>query len=76
MERLVRIVVRFRGGGVFSFDSREGREAEGLQRYLAMFPGKEVERIEEQVYDPSHPRRFRYLVREDLMGVIRGAGKD
>lgn len=76
MERLVRIVVRFRGGGVLSFDSREGREAEDLQRYLAMFPGKEVERIEEQVYDPSHPRRFRYLVREDLMGVIRGAGKD
>ncbi len=74
MDRIIRMVVRFKGGGVFSFDTWEGREAEDLRRYLALFPGKEVERIEEQVYDPSHPKRFRYLVREDLMGVARGAG--
>ncbi|WP_114313569.1 hypothetical protein [Thermus caldifontis] len=74
MGRLIRIVVQFRGESVFSFYTQEGQEADDLRRYLALFPGKKVERIEEQVYDPSHPRRFRYLVREDLMEVVDGTG--
>jgi len=65
-----RIVVRF-DRGTFSFDLIPGREAEDLLRYLGFFPGREVVRVEEQVYDPSHPRRFRYLHRPDLEEVIR-----
>lgn len=65
-----RIVIRFADGGVFSFDRREGLEGQDLLRYLALFPGREVERVEEQVYDPTHPRRFRYERREDLEALV------
>ncbi|MDM7324106.1 MAG: hypothetical protein P3W93_003755 [Thermus sp.] len=62
-----RLVVRFKDGGVFTFDLREGQERADLRRYLTLFPSREVERIEELVYDPTHPGKFRYRVREDLM---------
>jgi hypothetical protein len=29
-----------------------------------------VASVEEQVYDPEHPRRFRYVQREDLEGLL------
>jgi len=33
-------------------------------------PGAEVEAIEEKVYDPDPPRRFRYARREDLEALL------
>jgi len=66
-----RIVVRFKGGKVHSFDLIEGREKDDLLRHLGFFPGREVARIEEQVYDPSSARGFRYLPRPDLEALVK-----
>jgi len=70
-----RIVIRFDRGGTFSFDLVEGREVRDLLRFLEFFPGREVVRVEEQVYDPSHPHRFRYVPRPDLEAAIRTGGQ-
>jgi len=66
-----RIVVRFKDGGVHSFDLIEGREKDDLFYFLRFFQGKEVAQIEEQVYDPSSARRFRYLPRPDLEALVK-----
>ena len=65
-----RLVIRFKDGASTSLDLVPGREAEDLHRHLRHFPGKEVEAFEEQVYDPEHPRRFRYVRREDLEALL------
>lgn len=69
-----RIVIRF-DRGTFSFDLIPGREVEDLFRYLSLFPDREVVRVEEQVYDPSHPHRFRYVPRPDLEEALRTGGQ-
>ena len=65
-----RLVIRFRDGARTSLDLVPGREGEDLRRHLRHFPGREVEAIEEKVYDPEHPRRFRYARREDLEALL------
>jgi len=65
-----RLVIRFKDGSTTSLDLVPGREAEDLLRHLRHFPGREVEVVEEQAYDPEHPRRFRYARREDLEGLL------
>jgi hypothetical protein len=65
-----RLVIRFKDGSTTSLDLVPGREREDLLRPLRHFPGKEVASVEEQVYDPEHPRRFRYVRREDLEGLL------
>jgi len=66
-----RLVIRFKDGSTTSLDLVPGREREDLLRHLRHFPGKEVASVEEQVYDPEHPRRFRYVRREDLLRHLR-----
>ena len=69
-----RLVIRFKDGSTTSLDLVPGRE--DLLRHLRHFPRKEVASVEEQVYDPEHPRRFRYVRREDLEGLLlRGCRK-
>jgi hypothetical protein len=72
-----RVVIRFKDGTATSFDLFEERLERDLLHHLGLFPGKEVERVEEQVHDPAHPRRFRYTRREDLealcLSYTRGA---
>jgi hypothetical protein len=65
-----RLVIRFKDGSTTGLDLVPGREREDLLRHLRHFPGKEVGSVEEQVYDPEHPRRFRYVRREDLEGLL------
>jgi len=65
-----RLVVRFKDGTRTSLDLVPGREGEDLLRHLRHFPGRAVEAVEEQVYDPEHPRRFRYARREDLEALL------
>jgi hypothetical protein len=65
-----RLVIRFKDGSTTSLDLVPGREREDLLRHLRHFPRKEVASVEEQVYDPEHPRRFRYVQREDLEGLL------
>jgi hypothetical protein len=65
-----RLVIRFKDGSTTSLDLVPGREREDLLRLLRHFPRKEVGSVEEQVYDPEHPRRFRYVRREDLEGLL------
>ena len=50
-----RLVIRFKDGSTTSLD---------------LVPGREVASVEERVYDPEHPRRFRYARREDLEGLL------
>jgi hypothetical protein len=64
-----RLVIRFKDGSTTGLDLVPGREREDLLRHLRHFPGKEVGSVEEQVYAPEHPRRFRYVRREDLGGT-------
>jgi hypothetical protein len=65
-----RLVIRFKDGSTTSLDLVPGQEREDLLRHLRYFPGKEVASVEEQVYDPEHPQRFRYVRREDLEGLL------
>jgi hypothetical protein len=65
-----RLVIRFKDGSTTSLDLVPGREGEDLLRHLRHFPGRAVEAVEEQVYDPEHPRRFRYARREDLEALL------
>jgi hypothetical protein len=65
-----RLVIRFKDGSTTSLDLVPGQEREDLLRHLRHLPGKEVGSVEEQVYDPEHPRRFRYVRREDLEGLL------
>ena len=65
-----RLVIRFKDGSTTSLDLVPGREREDLLRHLRHFPRKEVASVEEHVYDPEHPRRFRYVQREDLEGLL------
>jgi hypothetical protein len=65
-----RLVIRFKDGSTTSLDLVPGREREDLLRHLRHFPRKEVASVEEQVYDPEHPKRFRYVRREDLEGLL------
>jgi hypothetical protein len=65
-----RLVIRFKDGSTTGLDLVPGREREDLLRHLRHFPEKEVGSVEEQVYAPKHPRRFRYVRREDLEGLL------
>ena len=65
-----RLVIRFKDGSTTSLDLAPGREGEDLIRHLRHFPGREVASVEEQAYDPEHPRRFRYARREDLEALL------
>jgi hypothetical protein len=65
-----RLVIRFKDGSTTSLDLVPGQEREDLLRPLRHFPGKEVASVEEQVHTPEHPRRFRYVWREDLEGLL------
>ena len=65
-----RLVIRFKDGSTTSLDLVPGREREDLLRRLRHFPRKEVGSVEEQVYAPEHPWRFRYVRREDLEGLL------
>ena len=67
-------MIRFKDGSTTSLDLVPGREREDLLRHLRYFPGKEVGSVEEQVYDPEHPRRFRYVRREDIEGLLLSWG--
>jgi hypothetical protein len=65
-----RLVIRFKDGSTTSLDLVPGWEREDLLRHLRHFPRKEVAGVEEQVYDPEHPKRFRYVRREDIEGLL------
>jgi hypothetical protein len=65
-----RLVIRFKDDSTTSLDLVPGREREELLRHLRHFPGKEVGSVEEQVYAPEHPRRFRYVRRENIEGPL------
>jgi hypothetical protein len=72
-HRARRFVLRFDRGGVHSFDVLEGEDpVEVLKRHLGFFPGKVPETLQEQFYDPDHPRRFRYEDREELLALVKG----
>ena len=72
-HRARRFVLRFDRGGVHSFDVLEGEDpAEVLRRHLEFFPGKVPEILQEQFYDPAHPRRFRYEERGELLDLVKG----
>ncbi|GAA5336009.1 hypothetical protein YIM730264_20320 [Thermus hydrothermalis] len=43
---------------------------------LALFPGREVGRVEEQTYDPTHSRRFWYERRKDLEASLLSSKND
>ncbi len=63
-----RFVVKFKSGKVHSFDADEGAEPVAVVRkHLSFFPDEEPEALEEQFYDPSLPRRFRYEPRPELL---------
>ena len=71
-----RVVIRFADGTTTSFDLVEGRLEQDLRHHLGFFPGKGVARVEEQIYDPTHPRRFRYKRREDLEALCLSYTKE
>jgi len=71
-RRARRFVVRFRRGRSHSFDVLEGEDPVAvLRRHLEFFPGEVPEAVEEQFYDPTHPRRFRYEARGELLSLAR-----
>ena len=71
--RARRFVLHFEGGGVHSFDVLEGEDPlEVLRRHLEFFPGKVPGALREQFYEPTHPRRFRYEERGELLDLVRG----
>jgi hypothetical protein len=71
--RARRFVVRFEGGGAHSFDVLGGEDPlEVLRRHLEFFPGKVPEALWEQFYEPTHPRRFRYEERGELLDLVKG----
>jgi hypothetical protein len=66
-----RFVIRFSGGRRHSFDVLAGEDLLAvLERHLRFFPGETPEALEEQFYDPSHPRRFRYEDRGELLRKV------
>ncbi len=72
VHRARRFVLRFEQGGVHSFDVLEGEDPlEVLRRHLEFFPGKVPETLQEQFYDPLHPRRFRYEERGELLDLVK-----
>jgi hypothetical protein len=72
-HRARRFVLHFDRGGVHSFDVLEGEDlVEVLKRHLEFFPGKVPEILQEQFYDPAHPRRFRYEERGELLHLVKG----
>lgn len=74
VHRARRFVLRFDRGGVHSFDVLEGEDPmEVLRRHLEFFPGKVPEILQEQFYDPAHPRRFRYEERGELLDLVKGS---
>lgn len=63
-----RFVLRFSGGKRHSFDILAGEDPLAvLERHLRFFPEETPEALEEQFYDPLHPRRFRYEDRGELL---------
>jgi len=67
-----RFVLRFQRGRPHSFDVLEGEDPIAvLKRHLGFFPGEVPEALEEQFYDPTHPRRFRYEERGELLSLVR-----
>jgi predicted YcjX-like family ATPase len=71
-HRARRFVLRFDQGGVHSFDVLEGEDpVEALKRHLGFFPGRVPESLQEQFYDPEHPRRFRYEERKELLSLAK-----
>jgi len=73
VHRARRFVLRFDRGGVHSFDVLEGEDpVEVLRHHLAFFPDRVPETLQEQFYDPAHPRRFRYEERGELLDLVRG----
>jgi hypothetical protein len=72
--RARRFVLRFDRGGVHSFDVLEGEDpVEVLKRHLGFFPSKVPEALQEQLYDPDHPHRFRYEDRGELLALVKGS---
>lgn len=68
-----RLVVKFKSGKVHSFDVDEGVEpVAAVRKHLSFFPEEEPEALEEQFYDPSLPRRFRYEPRPELLEAPPG----
>lgn len=64
----MRLVLRFENGKTHSFDVDEGKDPVAVVRkHLALYEGLAPKSLEEQVYDPSLPTRFRYLDRSDLL---------
>jgi len=72
-HRARRFVLRFDRGGAHSFDVLEGQDpVEVLRHHLEFFPGRVPETLQEQFYDPAHPRRFRYEERGELLDLVKG----
>jgi hypothetical protein len=66
-----RFVLRFPGGKRHSFDILAGEDPLAvLERHLRFFPNETPEALEEQFYDPLHPRRFRYEDRGELLRKV------
>jgi hypothetical protein len=71
IPRARRFVIRFSGGRRHSFDVLTGEDPLAvLERHLRFFPNEAPEALEEQFYDPSHPRRFRYENRGELLQKV------
>jgi hypothetical protein len=71
IPRARRFVIRFSGGKRHSFDILAGEDPlAALERHLRFFPDEAPEALEEQFYDPSHPRRFRYEDRGELLRKV------
>jgi hypothetical protein len=67
-----RFVLRFQRGRPHSFDVLEGEDPIAvLKRHLEFFPDDEPEVLEEQIYDPTHPRGFRYEKRGELLSLVK-----
>jgi len=67
-----RFVLRFQRGRPHSFDVLEGEDPVAvLRHHLEFFPEEEPEALEEQFYDPAHPRRFRYEERGELLSLVK-----
>jgi len=69
------LVIRFKDGSTTSLDLVPGQEREDLLRHLQHLPGKEVASVEEQVYDPERPRRFRYVRRTSRASFLATRGR-
>jgi hypothetical protein len=71
-HRARRFVLRFDRSGVHSFDVLEGEDpVEVLRHHLGFFPDRVPETLQEQFYDPAHPRRFRYEERKELLDLAK-----